>query len=260
LGHHMKKFVLASLALVALAAPAFAADMPVKAVRAPLDPGFSWTGCYIGVNLGGAWNRQTVATDAAVAAAQNQAAVSADQNASSLIGGGQLGCNYQIDPRWVVGVEGDWSATHLSASATAPNLLASGAPGGPGGLAFTNDTKWLASLRARAGFLVMPNTLLFLTGGAAWAKTDYTGIDIFNVCPNCGLVSFSNTRMGYAVGGGAEYALTAHWLLRGEYLYYHINGASSTAFFQSSPATPAALFNWNALQVHELRAAVSYKF
>jgi outer membrane immunogenic protein len=167
-----------------------------------------------------------------------------------------LGCNYQFDPHWVVGVEGDWSSARLNATGAAPNLFANGGPVGSGGVTWSSNTQWLASLRARAGYLVMPNTLLFVTGGAAWTRTDYAALDQFRGgCPNCNGASFSSTRTGFAVGGGAEYALTTHWLLRGEYLYYRFRGESMV-----SPTSANVVFNWSDLQVHEARAAISYRF
>jgi opacity protein-like surface antigen len=56
----------------------------------------------------------------------------------------------------------------------------------------------------------MPQAMIYATGGAALAKTDYTGLDgNTTACPiGCGVVSFSNTKFGWVVGGGAEYMLT----------------------------------------------------
>src|SRR5262249_60071547 len=51
----MNKVLLAGIALALGTGVASAADMPVKAPPAPLPPPFSWTGCYIGGNVGGAW-------------------------------------------------------------------------------------------------------------------------------------------------------------------------------------------------------------
>ena len=52
----MKKTLLAIVAIAGLAAPAMAADMPVKYKAPPPPPVyFSWTGCYVGGHIGGLW-------------------------------------------------------------------------------------------------------------------------------------------------------------------------------------------------------------
>ena len=59
-GLAMKKLLTGAVAAVAIAgtSSAFAADIPMKAPpRAPIVAPvvYSWTGCYIGGNVGGAW-------------------------------------------------------------------------------------------------------------------------------------------------------------------------------------------------------------
>jgi outer membrane immunogenic protein len=104
--------------------------------------------------------------------------------------------------------------------------------------------------------------MLYVTGGGAWARTDYAALDEYSGgCPNCGAVSFSKTATGWTVGGGAEWMLTPNWILRTEYLYYQFDGANATGFFQPpfSP-TPAANFTWNDLKINEFRVGASFKF
>src|SRR5690349_2422519 len=99
----MRKSLLLSAAYLALAAaPAFAADLPARGpVKAPayIPPAFSWTGCYIGVHVGGAF-----------------VADSGSDNAGFL-GGAQLGCNYQFAPNFALGIEGDFSGSSLKEDA-----------------------------------------------------------------------------------------------------------------------------------------------
>src|SRR4051812_2924437 len=52
----MKKFLLASVALAAIAGPAMAADMPIKAPPPPPVVYYDWTGAYIGFNAGSTWS------------------------------------------------------------------------------------------------------------------------------------------------------------------------------------------------------------
>jgi outer membrane immunogenic protein len=261
----MRHFHCVTLAAVAIgfASVASAADLPVKApvYKAAPVPVYSWTGCYAGANVGGAFSRQDAGVS--VPAVSDQAPDSATLKGSSAIGGVQVGCNWQFASSWVAGVEGDWSATNLDDTASFPNLLRSGAPVGNGGITFSHTTKWLASLRGRLGVAVVPNTLLYVTGGGAWAKTNYNGTDIFNggcAVGNCATTSFSSTNGGWVVGAGAEWApWSNNWLFRFEYLYYSLQGASATPFRPLLPGG-SPTFNWSDLNVSEVRVGVSFKF
>ena len=53
----MKRFLLGTVALAALAVPATAADMGVRPRAVAYVPGFSWTGCHIGGLFGWEWGR-----------------------------------------------------------------------------------------------------------------------------------------------------------------------------------------------------------
>jgi outer membrane immunogenic protein len=259
-GWIMTKVLLATtlLAGVLSAGAAQAADMPLKAQRAAPYV-FSWTGCYIGGNVGGAWAHQHAHSVAPPALLQAPGNVNIE--GSSVIGGGQLGCNYQFASNWVIGIEGDIEGTGIKDTVSFPNLFPNGAPVGSGIITFSHDVKWVASLRGRLGFTPWSNTLLYFTGGGAWAKTDYVGFDAFlGGCPNCGTTAFSTTKSGWVVGGGLEWAWTPNWILGVEYLHYEIDGAASTAFFQSAPAVTAAVFTFDRLKIDSVRARLSYKF
>jgi outer membrane immunogenic protein len=161
---------------------------------------------------------------------------------------------------WLVGIEGDWSWTHLNGATTAPQTNSGGVQAGQFN-SWSRDVNWLASVRGRLGIVPSPTTLLYVTGGAAWGGTNYSAQDIFLLgCPNCGVTSFSQTRSGYVIGAGGEWApWSNNWLLRAEYLYYQLNGTTSSANFIGSPAL-AATFGWGTLSINEVRAGVAYKF
>lgn len=257
------RFVLIAATTVALTQIASAADMPRKAPAAPpAPPAYTWTGCYVGANVGGAWSRQTGDFAAVPAVLQVPGTINLDD--SSVIGGVHLGCNYQFDPRFVVGAEGDWSWTDLKGSGSALNIFSvNGLPEPTGGINMSSNTKWIASLRARLGWIVMPQLMVYATGGAAWAKTDYSGFDAATTGNGFTVVSFNDTKSGWVAGGGAEYMLTPNWLVRAEYLYYQFDGASAignTVAGSGGPAGAFAAFNWGELKVNEVRVGISYKF
>ncbi|HMA74578.1 MAG TPA: outer membrane protein [Xanthobacteraceae bacterium] len=258
----MKKFVGVIGATLLFAAPAVAADLPVKAPVAPLAPVFSWSGCYVGADIGGAWSRQDVSV---TTVGINQAPVGATLSGNNAIGGLYAGCNWQFAPLWVLGFEGDFSWTQLNDSATAPNLFADGTPVGAGGVAWSRTLDKLASLRGRLGFTVTPTFLLFATGGVAWARSDFAALDSFSDpvlgtgCPNCLGVSFTETKTGWVAGAGIDWApWSNNWIVRLEYLHYQFDGTSASAFFPGT--SHSANFHWGDLSVDSVRAGLAYKF
>src|ERR1700722_14823274 len=112
----MKNFLAVGCVLAITVFPAMAADMPFKAFPPPA-PIYSWTGCYVGGNLGGIWR----ATDnvlvgivdggsgAGAAATANAIPTAFDVGGVNWIVGGQAGCNYQVGS-WVLGAETDFSS------------------------------------------------------------------------------------------------------------------------------------------------------
>ncbi len=246
-------------AALLFAGPALAADLGTRpSYKAPLavTPVYSWTGCYVGADVGGAWPRQSIAVTPS--AAVNQGALAGDlTNTGSVIGGPYVGCNYQFIPAWVVGVEGDFSWTKLNEAASGPNLFPDGTSAGPGGISVSSSTDWLASARARLGWVVVPNALIYGTGGAAWTRTNYSGLDVFNNGTSLA-TAFNNTQTGWVAGGGVDWApWSNNWVLRFEYLHYQFSGVSSIS---AADATHFVNFGFGDLKIETVRAGLSYKF
>jgi outer membrane immunogenic protein len=263
----MKRAILGLLAGIAAASfsqTSSAADMAIKAAPA-IAPVASWTGLYLGVHGGAAWQ-----------SAPNWSAV--DPNGLTLpatltgstnlgaVGGIQGGYNWQFAPAWVVGVEGDISWASLGDHRTVnPILLANGTPIPGSSQQMSANTQWLASARGKFGYAAWNNTLLYVTGGAAWANIEY---NTHGTAPGVGVTqtndfSATTTKAGWVLGGGAEWMATPNILLRAEYLYYNING-SQTGVSPIVPAIPGVPFaptqTWNSFNVQVARVAVSYKF
>src|SRR6185437_7604937 len=83
---------------------------------------------------------------------------------------------------------------------------------------FSVETRWDASARARLGYLVMPNVLIYATGGAAWLDVKTTSncdTGPIGGCQHGGLtpavISQSKTLTGWTIGGGLEAMLTRNW-------------------------------------------------
>jgi outer membrane immunogenic protein len=216
----MKKVLLATVALTALiAAPAMAADLarPVyKAAPPPPVYAYSWTGCYIGGNGGGMWVRKEYSLTQLVGFTVPSTNFGS-HDASSGIGGVQAGCNYQFAGGWVIGIQGDYDWARANGSHVDPFGFAT---------TLTSRTKSLASVTGRVGY-AWDRFLGYVKGGGAWEKDDYTW-DVSSVFPGI-ILGASETRGGWTVGVGGEYAFT-DWLTGFvEYDYYDF-GTRNIAF------------------------------
>jgi outer membrane immunogenic protein len=271
----MKQVIIAVVAAVisalGLSQVASAADMPMKAppMVAPIaPPPPTWTGFYIGAHGGGLWTRADGSWDPGPTPATfGVNPISGDFNDTAFAVGGQLGYNWQFAPTWVAGIEGDWTWTNASGGFTGAWIdFATGLPRPAGQFTtMSMDLNWLASVRGRIGYLVVPEALVYFTGGVAWGNIDYSAQAVALSGANYNAQSsFSDTSVGYVLGGGVEWLISGHWMLRGEYLFYHLNSGTSTVAFDSTgnfpPPTFPSGFNWGDLEVSVARAALSYKF
>jgi outer membrane immunogenic protein len=220
----MKNFLAIGWALAISAFPAMAADMPLKTLPPPA-PLFSWTGCYLGGNLGGIWrttdNVLVGVVDggsgfgAAVAAGAIPAAF--DTGGLGWIVGGQAGCNYQV-ANWVLGIETDLSSGHDVSATVTTNVP----PFPPLTSSVSQDTSWIGTTRGRLGW-AWGNVLLYATGGVAYANTSYA-----YALSTAVSASDSATQLGWTAGSGLEWGFGA-WSLKGEYLYYNLGSHTLTA-------------------------------
>jgi outer membrane immunogenic protein len=207
---------LAALSVLLVASVAAnAADMqvPVKAPPPVMPPPFSWTGFYIGGNLGGAWTNSTINDSLFGLSFSNG-------NNAVFVAGGQVGLNYQIG-NVVLGVEGDfdWAANN--------NNSVTGVVG-PLGHTFSasaND-RWMATVAGRLGY-AFDHWLIYAKGGGGWVGANsFTVTDVTTgASVNAGS---SNTISGWLVGGGLEWAFANNWSIRAEYDYFGLSGRSLT--------------------------------
>ncbi len=261
--------VVALASLVASAAGA--ADLPTTKGPPPapapyIPPAFTWTGFYIGGNVGGAFGDGSLKTETSVAGVPmftNIIPNNFNNAATSVIGGGQVGYNYQFG-LGVVGIESDfdWTGIDRSASVT----LA-----GPGALSTTTfartEVNWIGTTRGRLGYAFgYENRLLvFGTGGVAYGGVQNNGSITINGAPAGDAWSGSNspTLVGWTAGGGLEYAITNNITIRGEYLFYDL-GSQKTVFGPNSAAGidfPATTFAAKANYDGSIaRGAINWKF
>jgi outer membrane immunogenic protein len=243
------RILLASAGAVALTAAAAANPEERRPPPPPTyQPPPDWTGFYSGMNVGGAFGSPPVFTQAinvfsiftfpatAFASAVSQTG-SAPLHTGGVIGGVQIGYNFQFYNNLVVGIETDINGLGQrgrgSFANTTPDLFGNFAN------AVVSSEKrvdWLGTLRGRLGWLVTPTFLIYGDGGLAYGGVrGSTNVHAFftpggpNSFANAwtdASGSLSTTRVGWTAGGGVEWMFMPNWSLKVEYLYYDLGHAT----------------------------------
>src|SRR6202022_931604 len=217
----MKKFLLATVALVALGAtvPALAADLAArpytKAAPYIAQPIYNWTGFYIGGHLGGAFSSNS-----------NFNGLTTGNNGNGrFLGGVQVGGDYQFAPNWVLGIEGQYSWVANN----------NGGVIFPGGFPYTNNQRGLGSVTGRVGYTWGP-ALLYVKGGYAFSDNNeflaLAGVPV-------AFAFDSSHRDGYTVGAGLEYMFAQNWSAKLEYQFYDFG---SSRFIAPAALVPFGSF------------------
>lgn len=244
----MRRFIIALLSATAVGAvSANAADLPVKAPPAPAPAitVYNWTGCYVGGNLGGGWAETSWTNTANTTAFGDlNAGQSLSANNGGFIGGGHIGCNYQMQ-QFVFGIEGSFAGSTIKGDT---NNNAFGAADD----VFTNEVTSIATVVGRIGY-AWDNWLLYAKGGYAGGEVKFSVAD--NTGANTGAGSDSSWQSGWTVGGGVEYGFTPNWIFGLEYNYLDLG----TQNYQVSGAATSYAFDVDT-QIHEVLARISYKF
>ena len=206
----IRKFLLSSAAILAVTGSSFAADLPSRRappVYVPPVPVFTWTGFYIGGQIGYGFGRDAYNYGAGL--------VTSAYRPDGVIGGAHVGYNLSsqglfgnlLGAGGVIGVEGDVNGSSYSRAINVPFVA-----GVTTGTRIPID----GSIRGRVGFAV-DRALFYATGGAAFAslRNSY-GVGFV---PGLNNTTIGHTRVGYTVGGGIDYAVTNNWSVRAEYRY-----------------------------------------
>jgi outer membrane immunogenic protein len=223
----------AAAAAVAFCTQAHAADVaPLPYYKEPPPYMlYNWTGFYVGVHFGGAFGVES----------ESLLGGNFSTNPSGVLGGVQLGYNYQFSPNLLVGVETELSWTSATGNVTAafPGIAA----------ALNSSHNWYDTLAARLGY-VQNNWLFYAKLGPAWMNADYA----MSVA-GLGTSSFNATRAGFMVGVGAEYAFNPNWSAKIEYSFLDF-GTDNFAYAFAGVGVPTNIDT----QVHEVKVGVNYHF
>jgi opacity protein-like surface antigen len=200
----MRALVGAAVLVVAFSSSAHSDGMPQPYRAQGCCSTFDWTGFYLGVHSG--WTWQTMTSDTGQQRPANGAFV-----------GGQIGFNYQLSSRWVMGAEvvssfASVKNPHITPDPLVPHVI----------IADETDINTTGSARLRFGY-ALGHTLLYGTGGFAWARAKFTIAQPGATTPAPAIdVSESHVHIGYALGAGMETALSRSWTARIEYIYDHL--------------------------------------
>ena len=233
------KLSMIAVALATVAAvPAFAADLPRRSAPPPYLPPipiFTWTGFYVGVNAGAAFsdnkNRYTPAGFATPITGYGYG----NSSDTSFTGGGQLGYNWQMS-QFVLGIEAD--INYLDRTNANRSFVA------PVGTAYysaraSSDDNYFGTVRGRIGY-AWDRFLVYGTGGLAYGGgLGKSTISTYNAA-GVRTATYTNgnddTDIGYALGGGVEYAFTNNWSVKAEYLYVNLGSQNRTYVATTGPA------------------------
>jgi outer membrane immunogenic protein len=140
----------AVLAIAFAISPAVAADMPTKAPAVVAPPAPQWTGFNVGLSLGGRWaDIQGTTLSFGPLPPPFPETASQSYDSATFRVGGYLGYDWQFNPNWLVGVEGDFAWGNGSKHVDA--LQGITLPTNTGNFSEVKHT-WDAGLRARLGY------------------------------------------------------------------------------------------------------------
>jgi outer membrane immunogenic protein len=232
----MKKVLLTGVAFAAFACgPALAADMPVRRgmpVKAPpgpvVSPIYNWSGMYVGAHVGAGWGDKCFS---------ESAVTDGCHEADGWLGGGQIGYNWQSG-NVVFGFEFSGSIADISGSHTSlidPSSV------------YNSEISSVFMLTGRVGY-AFDRLLAYVTGGGAWVrdKTEYALVGVASD-------TVKQTRSGWTIGAGLEYAFTPNWSVAAQYNYIDL-GEKDVSF-------PLAGFTAHAEQdLHLATVRLNYRF
>lgn len=268
---------LAAAAVVLLSLPAVAADLPtskpaVGAVAAPaaapvvptIKPISSWSGFYVGANAGAAFGENALKPTSAnpnFFGALDIAGFGRQSDTQSFTGGVNGGYNYQFGPM-VVGLETDFNYANLDQHRRGFASETFGPFTAYENLDARQRIGWFGTVRPRVGYSPIDSLLIYGTGGLAYGQVKgstslVAGIDGVPGTEFGVNGSKNDWRVGWTLGGGAEYQLTENVTVKGEYLYVNLG---KERYFATSSQAPLSYLLKDEASFHTVRTGLNYKF
>lgn len=264
----MNKTIIALAATLGMISAASAADLPSRKAAPPVyvPPVMTWNGFYVGANVGGSWKEgQTrsallpleapvYSSNGALVATGTGVVSNNTEGSAGITGGLQAGYNWQVSPMFVVGAETDFQGTSLgsggngnsAARALSLNTVGFGDTVWVGTSA-ANQLQWFGTVRGRAGVAIMPQLLVYGTGGFAYGQVQRVN----------GLTAQNAVQTGWTAGGGLEYKLNSNWSVKGEYLYTQLSGNNTNNWVNAGVGVDNIN---NKTTFQTVRAGLNYNF
>jgi outer membrane immunogenic protein len=182
------------------------------------------------------------------------------------------GRSWMLGSTWLAGLEAEigW-ADNRNTKGPIPGTTLSGGilPSVTNGDTASVNLSWDASVRARVGALVQPNTLLFATAGLALQRIEMTA-----TCNNDGATTYCTSPPGaphyevqslilpgWTIGAGLEHLLAPNWLVRLEYRYADFGQANPTFFtYNFGNGGDDRVYAHVSVRTHTASLGVAYKF
>jgi outer membrane immunogenic protein len=254
----MKRLAFAVTALSIVGGSALAADLPppyappprAPAAYIPVAPPFSWTGFYIGANLGAGWNSGGSISDTF------GSTFTGSGQTTKFTGGGQVGVNYEFWGGVVIGAEATFNwLTNTTNTISVTEGTLGGAPA-PGTVASaTLNSRWLTTATGKLGY-AWNTVLLYGKAGGAWVGSENPNLTVGGIPTT--LTSSTTNNSGWTAGVGIEWAFAGNWSARAEYDFVGLQNRSITV----AGAGPFAgdTINFNNRNISLLTAGVNYRF
>ena len=239
----MKRLALAVTLCACVASAALAADMAPPALIPPPPP-YTWSGFYIGGNLGAAWTGGTFSDPF------GNTFNGGGNSTTQFAGGGQVGANYQFWGGAVIGVEADFDWLPNTSNASNAILDTFGNTD-----LLTANNRWLTTVTGRLGY-AFDRVLVYGKGGGAWVGSSTPTITV-NGAPFSANV---NNNWGWTAGFGVEWAFAGTWSVRAEYDYVGLNNQSFTVPPTAPGGIAGDVFASNNRSVQLITAGINYKF
>jgi outer membrane immunogenic protein len=233
---------------------------------APPECDYTWTGFYIGGNAGYGWGNADTDVDPLPDPVTfvNLRPTRLEPDPNGFIGGGQVGFNWQWNKWLVLGAEADFQGSDMQGSDTLSPIIQNDGTPWPFDHSFIHSnerTQWFGTVRGRIGFVPFCRLLIYGTGGLAYGNVDYSANTDFGFSSGFEKyqTDFTKTKVGWTAGAGTEYALSHHWSVKLEYLYYDLGDETRTV--AANPTFPpfAVRYEWDTT-AHIFRGGLNFKF
>lgn len=280
------------VAALCLSSAAFAADLPVKARPAPVAIP-TWTGFYVGGEVGYGWSDRSdnwmpndpVSSFFSTASSPLLLPFAGQQPLANpyavmrrgVAGGVDAGYNWQVDPRWVLGIEADLNGANFRGTGGGTSVLSATTNIN---LSTSQAIDWYDTVRGRIGWLATPNLMVFATGGLAYGQTrnsatltfvsplpGSTGAGAGGFVVTClvNTACYSGASMatnaGWTAGGGMEWMFDRHWTAKVEYQFVDLGSQTLLAAAPKALFGAVSSFNVNFKdQLNVIRVGMNYRF